>query len=197
MKPEGPVARREDYLVLPCPHATAKKLVEKHHYSRAAANTSVHSHCLVQRATGRIVGAALWMPPTATAAKARAKAALGTPERHREVLVLSRLVVAPGEPKNAAGILLGASEKLVRRDPRWSLLVTYADQGEGHTGTIYRATNWQPTGVTRPEPRWVNAQGQMCSRLATSSRTVAQMEQAGCTRALTSSKIRFEKKVRP
>ncbi len=158
-KPEGPVARREDYEVVPCAHGRAADLVRALHYSKSAANTSVHAHCLVRRDGGGVVGAALWMPPTAKAAGHLARRLLGDPARHREVLNLSRLVIAPGEPKNAAGLLLGASERLVRRDPRWALLTTYADPARGHQGTIYRATNWTPDGKGRVETIWCDATG--------------------------------------
>lgn len=196
MKPSGAVARRADYIVGHLAHAAAVRLVVAHHYARGAANTSVHCHGLLRVSDGRLVGAALWMPPTAAAAKARAKASLGSSDRHREVLVLSRLVVAPGEPQNAAGMLLGQSERLVRRDPRWALLVTYADQAQGHAGTIYKATNWTPDGLTKPEPRWADASGAQVSKVSTKSRTVAQMLAAGCVRLPPSSKLRFVKVLR-
>ena len=197
MKPEGPVARREDYVVEACPHAEAVALVEQFHYSKGASNTAVASHCLRRVDTGEIVGAALWMPPTANAAKGLATRFLKNVARHREVLVLSRLVVKPGEPKNAAGMLLGKSERLVRRDPRWALYATYADPLQGHTGTIYRATNWLPAGETRPETVWTDPSGRQRARLATRTKTVAEMIAAGFVRAGKSKKLRFVKVIRP
>ncbi len=196
VKPEGPVARRTDYVVEACPHAEAAALIESFHYAKGASNTSVHAHCLRRVADGETVGAALWMPPTANAAKGLAKRFLANAARHREVLVLSRLVVAPGEPKNAAGMLLGKSERLVRRDPRWSLFATYADPLQGHTGTIYRATNWQPAGETKPETVWVDPTGRQRARLATRTKTVGEMIAAGFVRAGKSRKLRFVKVVR-
>lgn len=140
---------------------------------------------------GVLVGAAMWMPPTATAAKALAKRLLGDAARHREVLVLSRLVVVPGEPQNAAGILLAASTRAVLRDPRWSLLVTYADQAQGHSGTIYKATNWTIDGETKPQTKWT-IDGRQVSRLSTHSRTVADMRALGAVPSV-SRKFRFFK----
>ena len=196
-KPEGPVARREDYTVTRCPHASARAMVERFHYTKSAANTSVAAHCLVRRADGETVGAALWMPPTARAAKGLAERYLGTPERHREVLALSRLVIAPGEPKNAAGMLLGGSARLVRDDPRWALLVTYADTAEGHRGTIYRATNWVEAGQTEARPRWRDpATGRIVAQKAEKTRTNAEMLARGYVREPDSVKLRFVKRVK-
>lgn len=184
MKPDCPIARREAYRVGPCPHAEARALIITNHYAKSAANTSVHAHGLYRVSDGALVGAALWMPPTANAAKALAKRHLGALERHREVLVLSRLVIVSGEPQNCAGLLLGASERFVRRDTRWKLLVTYADKSEGHSGTIYKATNWTFDGETRPEAKWRTPGGRLVSKLATRSRTVADMEYAGYIRSV-------------
>lgn len=193
-KPEGPVARREDYLVEPCPHATARALVAKHHYAKGTANTSVASHCLVRRATGEVVGAALWMPPTAGAAKGLAKQRLGDAARFREVLVLSRLVVAPGEPQNAAGMLLSGSERLVRGDCRWSLLATYADEAEGHAGTIYKATNWLDDGLTQARARWQDPKtGKRVAVKSKVNRTHATMRELGYEQLPSSRKRRFLK----
>ena len=197
MKPDKPVARRADYVVERIEHGKAKQLVERHHYAKGASNTSVAAHGLVRRLDGECVGAALWMPPTANAAKGLAARLLESSDRHREVLVLSRLVIAPGEPANAAGMLLGASERMVRLDLRWALLITYADQAEGHTGTIYRATNWTCDGETAPEARWIDpSSGRIVSRKAGRSRTIAEMVSLGFVRTAPSRKIRFVKVIR-
>ena len=63
-------------------------------------------------------GVAWWIPPTRSAAAAWWL----DPD---EVLVLSRLVIIPGTPKNAATFLLMRSVKML--DPRWKCLLTYAD----------------------------------------------------------------------
>jgi hypothetical protein len=170
--------------------------VREHHYAKGASNTSVHAHCLVRARDGHVVGAALWMPPTARAAKGLAERELGTRDRHREVLALSRLVVAPGEPQNAATLLLGASERLVRRDPRWALLVTYADTGRGHAGGIYKATNWREAGVTVPTTTWLDPDGKQVALKAKRTRTVAEMKAKGLTRGPKTVKLRFVKVVR-
>lgn len=195
MKPSCAVARRADYLVEPVAHGSARALIAAFHYSGGAANTSVHAHGLFRAADRVMVGAALWMPPTAAAAKALALRHLGTRDRHREVLVLSRCALIPGQPQNATGMLLARSERLVRADARWSLLVTYADGGEGHTGTIYRATGWTFDGMTKLEMRWRDAAGRLVARKATRSRTVADMAAAGCVKDGATVKSRFVKVV--
>ena len=146
------------------------------------------------RREGVKVGAALWMPPTARAAKGLALRFLGDTNRHKQVLALSRLVVAPSEPQNAAGLLLGQSTREVIRTKRWALLVTYADEAQGHEGTIYRATGWTFDGWTVPTKTWHLDGKQVSAYVASTPRTIAQMHALGAT-YVESRKRRFVKLV--
>lgn len=195
MKPSGPIARRSEYVLESVPHAQARALIAAHHYSHGASNTSVHAHGMFRVSDRVMVGAALWLPPTARAAKSLAERHLGGSDRRAEVLTLSRCACIPGAPANLTGMMIAASERRVRDDKRWSLLVSYADGGEGHIGTIYRATGWVDDGDTKPETRWRDAHGRLVSRHSTRGRTVAQMIDAGCRKDGKSIKRRYVKVV--
>lgn len=185
MKPDCPVARRSDYNVRACSFAEGAALIRANHYAGGCANTATHMHGLFRRDTGALVGAAQWLPPTRVAAESVA----GT--EWRRVLSLSRVVVLEGEPQNATSLLVGRSVRLVARDGRWVALVTYADESQGHTGGIYRATNWRYMGRTKPEPRWLDADGKQVSRKATKSRTAEQMRNLGYAMSGRFSKHKF------
>lgn len=160
--------RAEDWEVRVIPLATARSLVAAFHYSKGGSNTATYRHGLFKKGGSECVGAAWWIPPTKSAAMAT------YPENWEGVLALSRLVVAPGVPKNAASFLLAASRKLIDRD-RWPVLVTYADEWQGHTGAIYRADNWTYAGKTKPE-RTYRKDGVMVARKAgPKTRTHAEM----------------------
>jgi hypothetical protein len=177
-------AHRRDYSVQRTPHAEAAAFIAARHYAKGTANTSVFSFGLLR--AGALVGAALWMPPTKICAASVDAVAW------RRVLALSRLVVDDAQPTNAESIFLGSMIREVRRDGRWTALVTYADAGEGHRGTIYRATNWAYAGVTRPERRWIDADGKRVSKKsAGTSRTVAEMQALGFVDAGSSVKHKF------
>jgi len=104
--------------------------------------------------------------------------------------MLHRLVIAPDVPKNACSFLLSRSMRLIDRE-LWPCLVTYADQAQGHEGTIYKATNWDYVGMTAPEPIY-RLNGRMISRKAgPTTRTRAEMIELGAVIDGISSKRKF------
>jgi len=115
------------------------------------------------------MGAAWWIPPTRTAAEA------STSGDWRRVLALSRFVLDPLVPKNGASFLLSRSVRLINRTGDWDVLVTYADEWQGHTGTMYLAAGWEYVGKTKPERVYV-LNGRMVARKAgPHTRTHAEM----------------------
>ena len=72
-----------------------------------------------------------------------------------EVLELIRLHIDDGYGKNIESFVIGQSfEWLRQNDPRVKVLISYADPEVGHTGRIYRATNWlyQGCGISKLMP---------------------------------------------
>lgn len=139
----------------------ARRIVQKYHYARGASNTRVYLHGLFQKGAfwdEDCLGVAWWIPPTRSAALAT------YPSNAEGVLSLSRLVVVPGVPKNACTFLLAQSMKKIPAQV-WPCLVTYADEWQGHSGTIYRACNWQYIGMTKSYNTFT-VQGVLTSRKA-------------------------------
>lgn len=176
-----------DYTVRDVPQSIAKDLVERYHYSGGGSLTGVYRHGLFQvYDTETCLGVAWWLPPTKVAAQS-----VGGDD-WRSVLSLTRLVIVPGMPTNAASFLMGRSIRRIKQEARWRHLVTYADEGEGHTGAIYRATNWTEIGVVSRTARWVDPEtGRHVSVKATKSRTKAEMENLGYVRTAPTPKRKF------
>lgn len=187
MKPDKPVARKEDYELIECKkddRIQARRLVEQYHYSKSASHRSF-GWCAKRQ--GQIVGAALFLPPLPPAAKKHAKT------DPKKVTTLSRLVVVPGEPQNVATMLIGSALRYLRKDKRYDTVLTFADLAQGHTGAIYRATNATYCGLTKPEPYWIDPRtGKRVSRKATRSRTVAEMRSLGYERRMSPGKHCFK-----
>lgn len=145
-----PHLRRADWRIRSCTQTEAVAFIAATHYTGGAPNTSVARHALCPNDSDEIRGVALWLPPTKVAAVSVAG------EDWRGVLALSRLCVTEGMPTNSASFLLGRSMKLIDRST-WPTLLTYADTREGHTGAIYRATNWTCLGEVPGRDAWVHS----------------------------------------
>jgi hypothetical protein len=182
--------KRSDWVVLPLAnHSDAVAMVEKWHYSASAPNTSTYRHGLYMAAdlplVGDPFGCALWIPPTPNAAATVAG------DNWRGVLSLSRFVISPDAPKNAASFLLGASMRMIDRS-KWHTLLTYADTAHGHTGTIYKATNWHELGPVPAGDCWIDSEGRQRGRKrGGKTLTVQQMRDAGLTKLPSLPKIKF------
>ena len=162
---------RHEWEVRPVAISVARRIVEAHHYARGTPNTGVAIHGLFR--AGEVwdencQGVAWWLPPTHVAAEAT------YPANWQGVLSLSRLVILPGVPANACSFLLARSRKLID-SVRWPCLVTYADEGQGHTGAIYRADNWAYVGLTKPTPIYVIGGRQTARKAGPRTRTHAEM----------------------
>lgn len=154
--------KKDEWVVLPISLMTARLLIDKFHYAKSATNTGVYTHGLFRKGEeffeAQCLGVAWWLPPTKAAAIAT------YPDGDwRKVLSLTRLVVADGVPKNACSFMLSKSIKMIDID-KWECLVTYADTWQKHEGTIYKATNWEYVGLTKPSPVFVNERGKMMGR---------------------------------
>lgn len=167
-------------------HSEAVQLVELWHYSRSAPNTSTYRHGIypVGDWLAWPFGAAIWIPPTRAAAQT-------VSDDPNAVLCLSRLVVAPDVPSNGASFLLGRSMRLIDRE-RWPVLLTYADTAQGHTGAIYKATNWECLGPSPAGDVWVDNRGtQRGRKRGGKNLSAADMREIGFVRAPSMPKIKF------
>lgn len=86
-----------------------------------------------------IYAVAIWSSPVAANRMKNSKA----------ILELRRLAITEDAPKFTATFMLGKMEKWIKRNLKHiELLISYQDQ-EVHTGTIYKAANWQSTTTNK------------------------------------------------
>jgi hypothetical protein len=104
------------------------------------------------------VAAFAWQPPPPGAAKSVCV------EMPSGVLALSRMVALPRAERQLRHIskpLRRQMMHLIDRT-RWPVLVTYSDEGQGHTGHVYKCSGWQPT-TRRRQPIRETADGARAS----------------------------------
>lgn len=188
--------RAADWMVAGIGLDQARQLIEDYHYARGTANTATFRHGLFLREGWPldVLGAAVWIPPTRTAAEATLRQ-LEIEGDWRRVLSLSRLVVHPSVPTNGASFLIGRSISIIRQSRDWDILVTYADERQGHTGAIYKATNWRYVGESLADAWQLN--GRLVSRKAgPKTRTRSEMSELGAIELDSMPKRKFAQVIR-
>jgi hypothetical protein len=111
----------------------SKKLIENIHYSKTA-RSQLPIHVFILKKEGTQVGVAIFGMPIC---------------RHydRDTLELRRFVLTDAMPKNTESFFLGNCLRWIEKNDREIVrVITYADPNQGHTGTIYKATNFMEDG---------------------------------------------------
>ncbi len=117
-----------------CSHAAAKHAVMRWHYSRKMPKSKLVKVGVWE--DGRFVGAILY----GLGANRHIARPFGLGDT--EVCELVRVALAPGR-FHPTSKCVAVSLKLLRRQcPGLKLVVSFADAGQGHVGTIYQAGGW-------------------------------------------------------
>jgi len=136
-----------DFTVEEIPRKSVVKFIEKHHYSHNVngVQSLYHYGLFTEGNFGlpKMIGAMMYAHPSmpATAAKYN-------PINPDKCLELRRLVCIDDTPKNTESYFIGQTFKLLKRDTDMEVIVSFADQHHGHTGVIYKATNFDYLGET-------------------------------------------------
>jgi hypothetical protein len=116
-----------------------RALCERHHGYGSAGGASVYAFGVFEGDV--LVAAYAWQPPPPGAARAVC------PEAPQGVLALSRMVAVPEAERKLNHVskpLRRQMNKLIDRT-RWPVLITYSDEGQGHTGYVYKCSGWEKT----------------------------------------------------
>ena len=166
--------RTSEWEVRSVPLKDARLLVVEYHYAKGGSNTACYVHGLYNKITGVLHGIVWWLPPTRVACESVNR------DEWKKVLSLTRMVMIPGTPKNACSFLLSRSVRLIKKEGRFVSLVTYADESQGHTGLVYKASNWTYVGLSAPSPRWIDpVSGRQVAKKSTKTRSVSEMKALG------------------
>jgi hypothetical protein len=126
-----------------CTLATVAGLVADHHGYGSTSSTATYAFAVYEAEAA--IAAYAWQPPPPGAARNVC------PESPSGVLALSRMVAVPREARALRHVstpLRRQMRVLIDRG-RWPVLVTYSDEGQGHTGHVYKCSGWTPTLRTR------------------------------------------------
>lgn len=171
-----PSLNRAEWRVRNCDLNVVQEMVRREHYSGGGSNTAVYTLGVFPKDEwfGALPIAVSWyLPPTPACGKSV------WPHDCQAVLSLSRLVCEPSAPKNTPSFLLSHGMRFIDRK-RWPILITFADDWQGHTGVIYRAAGWIECGRTKPEPTYTLKGRMVCRKAGPNTRTHDEMLSLGC-----------------
>ena len=120
-----------------------KEFIEANHYS-GSINGCKASFCYALYDTdGTMVGAMFY------GRMAMANQWKKFSEKEEDVIELRRLCCVDNTPKNTESYFIGKTLKLLKKDWGGKVVVSYADAEYGHSGTIYKASNFEYLGFTK------------------------------------------------
>tara|TARA_R110000772_G_scaffold6452_5_gene22492 strand:- start:2855 stop:3436 length:582 start_codon:yes stop_codon:yes gene_type:complete len=121
-----------------------RDFIEQRHYSKSINGVKI-SQCFGVYFNDDIVGAVLFGQLSTTAWKRFG-------ETEREVLELRRLVLMDEAERNSESRVIGWCLRWIKKNlPEVRIIVSYADPMYGHSGVIYRASNFKHDGMTPPD----------------------------------------------
>lgn len=133
--------KARDLVVRPCTLLEVRGFVEQRHYSHSVNGVKI-TQCFRVDCTGVLVGAVVFGAMSTTAWKR-----FGATEQ--EVLELRRLVLVDEAERNSESRVIGFCLRWLRRHtPEVAVIVSYADPAHGHSGVIYRASNFEYVGTS-------------------------------------------------
>jgi len=167
--------------------SSVRGLFERFH-GYGSAGSGGYTYCWSVIEGGRPVAAYVWQPPPLGSARAVA------PEAPQGVLSLSRMVAVPRAERRLNHVskpLRRQMRHLIDRG-RWPSLVTYSDQGQGHTGHVYKCSGWHASGSRRVSFYTCPKTGDRVSRRLHAKRTKELSPDAVATKTGTTVLTRWE-----
>ena len=138
-------------VIEPTIKSVVEDLVTKRHYSNKwTAATNLYAvyykdgkHKFFDEDNLKLIGVILYGHPVGFRVIKSISEELG----NDDVLELKRLWIEDGYGKNIESYVISQTLKMLKTDsPQTKVVISYADRGEDHIGTIYRASNWMYQG---------------------------------------------------
>lgn len=132
----------KNFKVVACDREFIKDFIERHHYSKSI-NGCITDYCYALLDGDILIGALFY------GRLAMANQWKRFSDNPNDVIELRRLVCIDNTPKNTESFFIGKSLRLLKKSWNGSIVVSYADQEYGHTGVIYKASNFSYLGFNK------------------------------------------------
>ena len=127
------------FKVLPCNRDEITSFIQRWHYS-GSINGCISDFCFKLTHNGQIIGAAFF------GRMAMANQWKRFSKSETDVIELRRLCCIDDTPKNTESYFIGHMLRWLRKNTNLRVVVSYADMEHSHTGTIYKASNFECWG---------------------------------------------------
>ena len=131
-----------DFIIEPVPRSAIQSFVHKWHYSHDT-NGVQQTQCFALFDDMKMIGAAMYCYPSMPATAKKYNPI--NPDRCWE---LRRLCCIDDTPKNTESYFISQCHKWIKQNTDIEVIVSFADLEEGHTGVIYKASNFHYLGQT-------------------------------------------------
>lgn len=133
-----------EFVVSPCQLSAIRPFVGKWHYG-GDPNGVMADYCFKMERPGELVGAMIF------GRLAMAGAWEKYADSQDKVVELRRLCCVDDTPKNAESFFIGKALRWLKKYTDIETVVSYADETQGHKGTIYQAANFKHVGFVPPQ----------------------------------------------
>jgi hypothetical protein len=148
-KPKDVDVRVKDFRVHHCKRHEVTDFIEKWHYSKSI-NGVMTTHCFGLLHGNELIGAMLY------GRLGMANTWKKYVDSEHKILELRRLCCIDDTPKNTESYFIGHTLKWLSKNTEVERIVSYADMDHNHTGTIYKASNFDYLGTTAKGRRIVH-----------------------------------------
>jgi hypothetical protein len=133
--------KARELTITPCEAKEVRGFIEENHYSKSINGVKI-TQCFKVLFNDLIVGAVLFGQLSTTAWKKFG-------DNESEVLELRRLVLLDECGRNSESRVIGHCLRWIKKNIKSvKIIVSYADPMYGHTGVIYKASNFKMIGMT-------------------------------------------------
>ena len=138
-------------------YETAARMVETYHYAHRVPPMVITLGLLIDNELAGVCAYSALLGPVA-------KAICGGIYKDN-TLELTRLYTYDWTSKNSESFLIGQSFKYIKKNfPKINILLSYSDTKQNHIGTIYQATNWLYTGISKGSNEFQLPNGKILTR---------------------------------
>lgn len=153
------MASAKDIIVKPIPSQAAREFVKRFHYSGKVVNSQLHLGCFLNG----VLGGVMQFGPSLDKRKIQG---LVRNTGWNDFIELNRMAFSDLLPKNAESRCISVAMRLIKKYyPNIKWVISFADGCQCGDGTIYRASGFKLTGISKNNTIYKNEDGESVTNI--------------------------------